>query len=93
MELLWAIIGWCLFGLVAGAIARLLVPGRQPMGILMTMVLGIVGSLIGGFVGYLLMGAIDPLQPAAWILAVVGAVVILTLYVAVTRRERPRGHI
>jgi uncharacterized membrane protein YeaQ/YmgE (transglycosylase-associated protein family) len=93
MEMLWAIIGWCLFGLVAGAIARLLVPGRQPMGILMTMVLGIVGSLVGGFVGYLLMGANDPFQPAGWIMSIVGAVVILALYVAVSRRERPRGHI
>jgi uncharacterized membrane protein YeaQ/YmgE (transglycosylase-associated protein family) len=93
MEMLWAIIGWCLFGLVAGAIARLLAPGRQPMGILMTILLGIVGSLAGGFVGYLLMGGRDPFQPAGWIMSIVGAIVILALYVAVTRRERPRGHI
>jgi uncharacterized membrane protein YeaQ/YmgE (transglycosylase-associated protein family) len=93
MELLWAIIGWCLFGLVAGAIARLLVPGRQALGILMTMVLGIVGSLLGGFIGYILMGAQDPFQPAGWIMSIVGAIVILAVYVAMTRRERPRGHI
>jgi uncharacterized membrane protein YeaQ/YmgE (transglycosylase-associated protein family) len=89
MEMLWAIIGWCLFGLVAGAIARLLVPGRQSMGILMTIVLGIIGSLVGGFIGYMLMGRGDPLQPSGWIMSIIGAVIVLGLYVAMSRRERP----
>jgi uncharacterized membrane protein YeaQ/YmgE (transglycosylase-associated protein family) len=89
MEMLWAIIGWCLFGLVAGAIARLLVPGRQSMGILMTIVLGIIGSLVGGLIGYMIMGQGDPLQPSGWIMSIVGAVIVLGLYVAMTRRERP----
>jgi uncharacterized membrane protein YeaQ/YmgE (transglycosylase-associated protein family) len=93
MELLWAIIGWCLFGLVAGAIARLLVPGRQAMGILMTIVLGIVGSLVGGFIGYMFMGGGDPLQPSGWIMSIIGAVIVLGLFVAMTRRERPVRHI
>src|SRR5687767_1932043 len=52
MGLLWSIITWAVFGLIVGAIARAIYPGRQPMGILMTMVLGIVGSLIGGFVSW-----------------------------------------
>ncbi len=91
MELLWAILGWCLFGLVAGAIARLLIPGRQPMGIVMTMVLGIVGSLVGGFIGYLVMGNRDPLDGAGWIMSVLGAVIVLGLYIAMTRqRTTPR---
>lgn len=88
MELLWAIIGWCLFGLVAGAIARFLVPGRQPMGIILTMCLGIVGSLIGGFISYILMGGSRPFEPAHWIMSIVGAVILLGLYLAVSRRQR-----
>jgi uncharacterized membrane protein YeaQ/YmgE (transglycosylase-associated protein family) len=93
MEMLWAIIGWCLFGLVAGAIARLLVPGKQSMGILMTIVLGVIGSLLGGFAGYLVLGEGDPLQPSGWIMSIIGAVVILALYIAVTRRERPASRL
>jgi uncharacterized membrane protein YeaQ/YmgE (transglycosylase-associated protein family) len=90
MELVMAIIGWCLFGLVAGAIARLLIPGRQSMGIILTMVLGIVGSLVGGFVGYILTGGGDPYQPSGWIMSIIGAVVVLGLYVAMTRRTAKR---
>ena len=45
------ILGWIVFGLVAGAIARLLMPGRQPIGLIMTTVLGIVGSFVGGAIG------------------------------------------
>ena len=92
MELLWAIIGWTLFGLVAGAIARLLIPGRQPIGILMTIILGIVGSLLGGFVAYLFTGG-DPLQASGWIMSILGAVIVLGAYVAFARPRRPAGHI
>ena len=90
MDLLLAILGWCLFGLVAGAIARLLIPGRQPMGILLTIVLGIIGSLVGGFVGYLLMGGTDPFEPAGWIMSIIGAVVVLGLYVMMSRPRATR---
>ncbi len=90
MELLWAILGWCLFGLIAGAIARFLIPGRQPMGIIMTMVLGIVGSLVGGFIGYLVMGDRDPWAGSGWIMSILGAVLVLGLYVAMARQRTSR---
>jgi len=86
MDLLLAILGWCLFGLIAGAVARLLVPGRQPIGIAMTILLGIVGSLVGGFIGWLLFGG-DPLQASGWILSIIGAVIVLAVYVKLGHRH------
>ena len=77
------------FGLIAGALARLLVPGPDPIGIGGTIVLGIVGSFVGGFLGYLLLGK-DPgegaLQPSGLVGSVIGAVVALLIYRAVARR-------
>ncbi|MBA2750770.1 MAG: GlsB/YeaQ/YmgE family stress response membrane protein [Actinobacteria bacterium] len=77
-----------LFGLIAGALARLLVPGPDPIGIGGTIVLGIVGSFVGGFLGYVLVGK-DPgegaLQPAGFIGSVIGAVIALLIYRAVVR--------
>lgn len=79
MELLGTIITWALFGLVIGAIARLLYPGRQPMGIGMTMVLGIIGSLVGGFISW--MFGYDPedgvFQGAGWIMSIIGALIVV----------------
>ena len=72
-----AILGWMLFGLVAGAVARLLVPGRQALGLLGTMVLGIVGSLLGGGLTWLVTR--DPMEPAGWIMSIIGAVVLLVI--------------
>jgi uncharacterized membrane protein YeaQ/YmgE (transglycosylase-associated protein family) len=88
VELLWAIIAWTVFGLICGAIARLIVPGRQAMGVGMTILLGIVGSLVGGFIGYLIAGG-EPFHGAGWILSIVGAVLVLWLYVAAAGRRRP----
>ncbi len=77
-------------GLIAGAVARLLVPGRDPMGVLGTMVLGIVGSFVGGFLGYVLFG-VDfdegALQAAGIIGSIIGAVVTLILYRLFNRRS------
>ena len=84
-----SIIGWIVSGLIIGAIARLLVPGRDPMGWIATIVLGIVGSLVGGFIAYALKLGTQPFEPAGWILSIVGAVVALLLYywaVGTTRR-------
>ena len=78
---------WLLVGLVAGAVARLLVPGRDPMGWLGTIVLGLVGSLIGGFVGDLFVSGDQDFSPAGLIGSIVGAVVALFLYRAVARRS------
>jgi uncharacterized membrane protein YeaQ/YmgE (transglycosylase-associated protein family) len=79
METISTIIAWAVFGLIVGAIARFLYPGRQPMGILMTMVLGIVGSLLGGFVSW--MFGFDPqdgpFQGAGWIMSIIGALIVV----------------
>lgn len=76
--MLWALIGWAVFGLVIGALARLLMPGPQSIGILGTMAVGIVGSFIGGFAAYLLFGG-EPMQASGWIGSLVGALVLLAI--------------
>lgn len=73
------ILGWIVFGLVVGAIAKLLMPGKDPGGIIVTMVLGIVGALLGGFVGRAL-GMYNSNESAGFIMALVGAVVVLLIY-------------
>jgi uncharacterized membrane protein YeaQ/YmgE (transglycosylase-associated protein family) len=77
-------------GLIAGFLARLLVPGDDPMGIAGTIILGIVGSFVGGFLGYLLLGK-DPaegaLQPAGILGSVIGAVLALIAYRAMNHRR------
>ena len=73
------ILGWIVFGLVVGAIAKLLMPGRDPGGIIVTMVLGIVGALLGGFVGRAL-GMYRADEPAGFIMALVGAIFVLLVY-------------
>jgi uncharacterized membrane protein YeaQ/YmgE (transglycosylase-associated protein family) len=88
-----AILWWLIIGLVAGAIARLLIPGRQPMGLLMTMVLGLVGSIIGGLISWLLFGGNpqDPgFQPGGLFLSILGAIIVLGIYVAYVQREQVR---
>ncbi|HEX8202611.1 MAG TPA: GlsB/YeaQ/YmgE family stress response membrane protein [Isosphaeraceae bacterium] len=79
MSLIGMIIGWALFGLVAGAIARMLHPGRDVMGMGGTMLLGITGSLLGGAAAYLLGYGTSPMQGAGWIFSIVGAIVLLSL--------------
>lgn len=71
---------WLLIGLVAGAIARFLVPGRDPMGWLGTMVLGLVGSLIGGFLGNLLAEGDADISVAGLFGSIVGAIIALLIY-------------
>lgn len=88
--MLWTILGLIIIGLIAGFIARAVIPGKQSMGILLTIVLGIVGSFVGGFLGFLLFGA-DPnggfLQPSGIIGSILGAIIVLGLYVLFTRRR------
>lgn len=79
-----------LIGLVAGFLARLLVPGPDPMGILATIVLGVVGSFVGGFLGYVLFhkdSSQGALQPSGLLGSLVGAVIVLLLWRLFTRRE------
>jgi uncharacterized membrane protein YeaQ/YmgE (transglycosylase-associated protein family) len=78
-------------GIVAGFLARLLVPGRDPMGFWATVLLGIVGSFIGGFLGYVLFGKdLDEgaLQASGIIGSIIGAVIALLIYRAITRSRR-----
>lgn len=75
-----SILGWIIFGLIAGAIARLLIPGKDPIGLIATMLLGIVGSLVGGFIAYALRLGTTPYEPAGWILSILGAIVTLLVY-------------
>jgi uncharacterized membrane protein YeaQ/YmgE (transglycosylase-associated protein family) len=78
-------------GAVAGFLARAIVPGKDSMGIIPTIVLGIVGSFIGGFIGALIFGkdALDGLlQPSGIIGSIVGAVIALLVYNAVTKKNR-----
>ena len=85
------IIVWIIVGLVAGFIARALVPGRDPMGLGGTLLLGLVGSLIGGFIGQLLAGGdagLAEFEPAGLLGSIVGAVVALLIYRAVSGRRR-----
>lgn len=84
MWIIWALI----VGLVAGFIARALVPGPDPMGVLGTLVLGLIGSLIGGFLGWLLFGRDSgdgALQLSGIFGSIIGAVIALLIYRAITK--------
>ena len=82
---MFGILGWMLFGLVIGAIAKLLMPGRDPGGIIITMLLGIVGAVVGGFIGRAL-GLYQPGEPAGFFMATLGAIVLLFIYRMAFRR-------
>ena len=81
------VIGWIVFGLVVGALAKLVMPGRDPGGIIITMLLGIAGSLLGGFIGRA-MGFYGPGQAAGFLMSFLGAVILLMLYRMMIRRRR-----
>ena len=89
---MFAFMWWCLIGLVAGLLARAIMPGRQPMGLLLTMVLGLVGSLVGGFLSSLLFG-VDPGQAtvhaAGLIGSTIGAVIALAVYLRLAAPRTP----
>ncbi|MDQ6892137.1 MAG: GlsB/YeaQ/YmgE family stress response membrane protein [Acidobacteriota bacterium] len=81
------ILGWIIFGLVIGALAKFVMPGRDGGGIIVTMLLGIVGALVGGFLGRAL-GLYGPNEPAGFVGALVGAIVVLLIYRMATGRRR-----
>lgn len=89
--MLGLIVGLVVVGLIAGALARLIVPGKDAIGIGGTILLGIVGSFVGGFLGYVLFhhdakGGF--VQPSGWLGSIVGAVIALLVYRAVSGRNR-----
>ena len=77
-----AIIGWVIFGAIAGVIAKLLMPGRDPGGFFITMILGIAGAVVGGFIGRTLWGStgVNDWSLGSFLLAIGGAVVLLAIY-------------
>ena len=82
------ILGWILFGLIVGALAKLVMPGRDPGGIIVTMVLGIIGALLGGFLGRAL-GMYSANESAGFIMALLGAIAVLFIYrVSIGRTHR-----
>lgn len=88
--MLGTIVGLLIIGIVAGFIARAVVPGKQHMSIGATLVLGLVGSLIGGFLGKLLFGADSGngfVQPSGWIGSIIGAIIALLIWISVRRRS------
>jgi uncharacterized membrane protein YeaQ/YmgE (transglycosylase-associated protein family) len=79
---LTAIVTWAIFGAIVGVIARFLMPGRDQMSWVMTIVLGIVGSFVGGYLGQILFQGSAALPPpsAGWVGSVIGAIVVLAIY-------------
>ncbi len=73
------ILVWIIFGLVVGAVAKLLMPGRDPAGFIVTMLIGIAGALLGGWIARAI-GLYNPGESAGFIMAVIGAVVLLAIY-------------
>lgn len=85
-----AIIGWAIFGLIAGAIAKLIMPGKDPGGWFVTMLLGIAGAVVGGFIGRVLWGSsgVTGWGLGSWLLAIGGACLLLFIYRLITGRRR-----
>ncbi len=83
------ILAWILFGLIVGALAKLVMPGRDPGGIIVTMLLGIAGAVLGGFAGRAL-GFYGEGEPAGFLMAFLGAIILLMLYRMMGRRRYTR---
>ena len=84
---MFGILGWIIFGLIAGIVAKLLMPGKDPGGFVITAVLGIAGAVLGGYVGQA-MGLYREGEPTGFIMSVIGAVLLLALYRMFTRSAR-----
>lgn len=80
------ILGWIVFGAIVGALAKLLLPGRDPGGIIVTILIGIAGSLLGGFLGRA-MGWYREGEGAGYIVSILGAIVLLLIYRMVAGRR------
>ncbi|MFF4536745.1 GlsB/YeaQ/YmgE family stress response membrane protein [Streptomyces aureus] len=89
------IIAWILIGLLAGAIAKLLLPGKDPGGIIVTMLIGVAGGLLGGWLGKVVFG-VDSIDGffdlSTWIAAIAGSLILLVLYRVLTGNSRSHRH-
>jgi uncharacterized membrane protein YeaQ/YmgE (transglycosylase-associated protein family) len=83
---MFGILGWIVFGLIVGALAKFVMPGKDPGGILITMMLGIVGAVVGGYLGGAL-GLYAPGEPAGFFMSIVGAILLLAVYRMIARRS------
>jgi uncharacterized membrane protein YeaQ/YmgE (transglycosylase-associated protein family) len=83
---MFGVIGWILFGLIVGALAKLVMPGRDPGGIIVTMLLGIAGALIGGYLGRAL-GWYGPNDGAGFFVSFLGAILLLWIYRMIVARR------
>jgi uncharacterized membrane protein YeaQ/YmgE (transglycosylase-associated protein family) len=92
-EVVMGIIGWIILGLIAGAIAKAILPGRQGGGWLITLLLGVVGAVLGGWIGSAVFGVgIDGFfDLSTWLLAIGGAIIVLLIYGLITRGSRTRA--
>jgi uncharacterized membrane protein YeaQ/YmgE (transglycosylase-associated protein family) len=81
---MFGVLGWILFGLIAGIIAKLIMPGKDPGGFIVTILLGIAGALLGGFLGRA-MGFYGEGEAAGMIVSVLGAILLLAIYRVMTR--------
>ncbi|EFG48566.1 transglycosylase associated protein [Brevibacterium mcbrellneri ATCC 49030] len=92
MGLLWSIISWIIIGGLIGLIARAVMPGKQGMGFMMTVILGVVGAIVGGFIGGLLGGdGVQGIMNNPWslgtiLLAVIGALIVMVIYGFLARK-------
>ncbi|MFF3615108.1 GlsB/YeaQ/YmgE family stress response membrane protein [Streptomyces sp. NPDC002580] len=89
------IIAWILIGLLAGAIAKLLLPGKDPGGLIITMLIGVAGGLLGGWLGKVVFGvdSIDGFfELSTWIAAIAGSLILLILYRVLTGNRRSHRH-
>jgi uncharacterized membrane protein YeaQ/YmgE (transglycosylase-associated protein family) len=81
MNTIGTLISWAVFGLVVGAIARFIYPGKQDIGLLTTMLLGITGSFVGGFISWMM--GFDPaagaFRGAGWIMSIIGALIVVAV--------------
>jgi uncharacterized membrane protein YeaQ/YmgE (transglycosylase-associated protein family) len=74
-----SLLAWIVIGLIVGVLAKLVMPGRDPAGMIVTILLGIGGALLGGAIGRAL-GMYDPGQPAGWIMSILGAMILIWAY-------------
>ena len=81
-----SVIGYILFGLVVGVVGKLIMPGRDPGGFIITILLGIAGALVGGFLGRSL-GMYGEGEPAGFVMVVIGSIILLAIYRMVAGRR------